>query len=370
MRASHSVAVLALLAGSVLGSEAERPTADRSPTPLRVVVDPRVELMSLVFRLAGNEEYAKGQLWRYNLDVRRHFRDHRDHPAIRLATELRRRRGIAYDAPMSLAIHLRDTSSLTGIVSFAPRPVALDHRWSPGRLSSFLGELRDFVEESAFDEFIAENLSYYEDVERKTREWLRREAEFAWFDEFFGSKPNAELCLVIGLLNGPHSYGPRVRTPDGEELYCIVGAWKSDLRGYPVYDRDAVPIVIHEFCHSYVNPLVHAHRVDLEASGRRLFALVEEEMERQAYGHWTTMMHESIVRACVVRYLARTEGEAAAEEQTEREIERGFEWTDRLEGLLKEYESARDRYPTFDRFFPRIIEFFDACAAESADAEE
>ncbi|MHC5003051.1 MAG: hypothetical protein ACYTJ0_07995, partial [Planctomycetota bacterium] len=40
---------------------------------LRVMVDPRVELMSLIFRLAGSPEYTQGRVPSYAVDADLHF---------------------------------------------------------------------------------------------------------------------------------------------------------------------------------------------------------------------------------------------------------------------------------------------------------
>ncbi len=53
--------------------------------PLRVCVDPRVELMSLLFRLAGNNEYNQGRVAAYTADVNQQFNPFRDHAAVQLA---------------------------------------------------------------------------------------------------------------------------------------------------------------------------------------------------------------------------------------------------------------------------------------------
>ena len=36
----------------------------------------------------------------------------------------------------------------------------------------------------------------------------------------------------------------------------------------------------------------------------------------------------------------------------------GFVWTKELSEVLVRYESNRDKYPTFESFFPEIVAFF------------
>ena len=37
------------------------------------------------------------------------------------------------------------------------------------------------------------------------------------------------------------------------------------------------------------------------------------------------------------------------------EVENGFVWTEELGELLREFESNRDKYPTFESFFPEVV---------------
>ena len=78
------------------------------------------------------------------------------------------------------------------------------------------------------------------------------------------------------------------------------------------------------------------------------------------------MMYESMVRACVIRYTRQYEGRLAAWVAVWEETSRGFAWMSGLVDLLGQYEEDRQRYPTLDAFFPRVVEFFNHYADEAA----
>ena len=96
---------------------------------VRVVVDPRVELICVVFRLAGHPEYNRGRIQAYVDEVEKHFGAYRDHAVVTLARKLRRTRGVSFDACMSMAVHLSDMETIGERVPFDPRPAGLDGRW-------------------------------------------------------------------------------------------------------------------------------------------------------------------------------------------------------------------------------------------------
>ncbi len=329
--------------------------------PVHVSVDPRVELMSVIFRLAGNPEYGKGCIRSYNREVDEHFGAHKEHPVIALARDLRRTRGVSYDAPMSLAVHLANGFSLEPAAPLAPRPERLDGRWHPDELRDFLEKARDFARQSGFQQFFESHQALYEGAAGRMKA-LAQHAHLDWFGPYFGVKEKPAFHVVIGMLNGPGSYGPSFSGAGGQKLYCILGAWQLNMAGEPTFSKGVLPTVVHEFCHSFVNPVVYAHASELKEAGEAIYSRVEAGMRKMAYGNWKTMMHESLVRACVVRYRTAHEGRLAATGEMLQQWALGFAWVPKLAQVLEEYENDRKRYLTLEDFFPRIVEFFDQYA--------
>ena len=340
-----------------------KPTATSSAPACRVSVDPRVELMSIIFRLAGNSEYRKGRVASYTKDVDEHFRPFADHAVVKLARKLRQKRGVSYDAVMSMAVHVTDAFTLKEAVPFKPHPKNLDRRWHTKEAREFLAEARKFVKDTKFKKFIADHQKLYDGAAKAMDQTMAKHAHLDWFDKFFGQPPGAKFEVILGMLNGGNCYGAKLKTDERERLYCMLGVWKTDRRGAPAFGKPVVPTVVHEFNHSYVNPLVYARADDFAASGKKIFPRVRKAMRRQAYGTWLTVVHESVVRASVVRYRAANEGDFAAFREIVAQHKRGFKWVQALSALLAEYEQQRDKYPTLDDFMPKIVEFFNKYAA-------
>jgi hypothetical protein len=355
--------VLLLALSLVLANDA---VAADAPA-LEISVDPRVELMSVIFRLAGSPEYCKGRVASYADDVDAHFGKHRGHAVVETARRLRRTRGVSYDAVMSMAIHLKEAKALREAVPLKPRPDTLDDRWRVAEARLFLDQARRFAKEADFAGFFDAHEDLYATTVKRAQAVIAKEARLDWFGAFFGARPGASFRLVLGMLNGPSCYGPRVRKGKTEELYCILGVWATDAEGLPAFDRNMVSTVAHEFCHSWANPLVDANEKGLRKAGETLYPLVEQAMARQAYANWLTMFRESLVRACVVRYMRATQGAEAARAEAKAQVARGFHWVPDLAALLGEYEADRARYGKLDAFMPRVVEFFDDLAPEFAE---
>jgi len=332
-------------------------TAEKAVS-ISVRVDPRVELISIIFRLAGNPEYNQGRVPSYNAAIDQWFGLHRNHPVVQFAATLRDTCGVSYDAPMSLAVCLTDVPRLDVRVPLDPWPEGLDRRWRTEDVSAFLEKARDFAAETRFRDFVASQQALYDTTARRAETLFLREGRLEWFDHFFGGDSRSTFCLALAMANGGCCYGAHVAVNGITERHCILGVTDCDEGGLPSFDPAMVETIVHEFCHSYANPIVEAHAAELEAAGTRIFAQVEEQMKRMAYGNWRTMMIESVVRGAVVRYLEATQGAQTAQAQIKTEQEHGFVWLGALSELLAEYETHRDEYATFDRFFPKIAAFF------------
>jgi len=334
----------------------------------KVGVDLRVELMSIIFRLAGNPEYSEAKVPAYTQSIEAHFSSVRNHEAVRLARELRQTDGVTNDAVMSLAIHVKDAFSLKERVDFDSPGLALARSWKVPEARKFLDAARRFVIDSRFRDFARSQQPLYDLTDARLRALVEKRASLSWFDRFFGVTPGAPFVIAPGLGNGGGSYGVRFVSKKGPlEIWAIPGVNDVDAEGLPRFDEQMLPTLVHEFCHSYVNPIVDRYATKLDRSGPRIYDPVKDAMNRQAYVGWKTMFYESLVRVSTARYLLAYGGEKAALPIIRDELAHSFLWTADLFDLLGEYERSRDRYPTFDSFMPRIVDYFDGLAPHIDD---
>lgn len=323
-----------------------------------VEIDPRIELLAILCRLAGFGEYRQARVEVYARAVDAWFADFADHPAVETLRELRAR-GIGFDAPMSLAVHLTDPPDLELATPLDPWPEALDRRWDAASIELLLGEAREFALEADLAGFLESQAALHATVTGRLRDLLAEKAHLEWFPAFYGTGGGARYVLVPGLLNGGANYGVRSALPGHPETFTsVLGVWQVDGDGAPRFDDSILPTVVHEFSHSFCNPLVDAHEQELAESGQALYPTVAAAMQRQAYGDWRIMLKESLVRACVVRWVETYQGDEAALRQIQAEVDRSFLWTEDLVDALAVYEAQRERYPDLDAFMPRVVELF------------
>ncbi|MGQ0553580.1 MAG: DUF4932 domain-containing protein [Planctomycetota bacterium] len=357
--------------GAVLTSPAGVQAQDQAPVQVSVQVDLRVELLTIVFRLAGASEFNRDEARSpYAEAVDKHFGSFREHPAVLAAQRLREQHGVSHDAVPSFALHLTDVETLAERVPFDARPARLVDRWPLEPAREFLSLLRDFARETHFAEFAASQAEIYALASQRLSELVRNRLQIVWLNEYFGDRGDASFRLSVGLLCGPNAFGTGVRFADGqpEEIHPVIGVWQRDSAGRPVFDATVLPIVVHELCHSYANPLVTKHLPALQAAGEVLLPPVAASMRRQAYPTWQIVLNESLVRAVVVRYLATHHGAAAAQEQAADATGRSFAWVPDLARELERYERDRQTWPTLGHFMPEVAVFFAERARVAAEA--
>jgi len=337
----------------------ENPMSKRRPNvaAIKIEVDPRVELVGIVFRLVGNYEYNQGRIRSYVRDIERQFGDFDDHPAVKLAARLRSTRRMSCDGPMSLAVYI--DHDFRPRKTFEQWPWGLDGRWKEQETAEFLEQLRQFAAETKFNEFYKAHSALYEMGIRSCQAVMAQHDLQTWLGEFFGVEEMGDLRLVLGFLNGPSNYGPRFAAGKIHEKYAILGMSLPDADGNPVFRPGKLEITAHEFCHSFANPVVEKYMAQLQPAGERLYAAKAPAMKRIGYQDWRSLMYESAVRACVASYLRNSFEPEYLHNYLDTEAGYGFVWTKELSSLLRTYEANRDKYPTFESFFPEFVAFLD-----------
>jgi len=316
--------------------------------------------MSIVFRLAGANEYTQGRVPLYLEAIDRHFGAYRDHKVVQIARELRNTDAVSFDAPMNLAVHLKDVESLSERVPFDRADARLDERWHGVKARAFVEALRSFVTEARFGEFLESQRALYDVTDSRLRTFVETNLDLPWYTRFFGTRSPVRFIIVPGLVNGGPSYAASVVAEDGvTEMYAIPGVVEVDAKGLPAFSGDFLDVMVHEFVHSYTNPLVDKYYAQLASSGDRLNGPLRAAMSRQGYGTGKELLYESMVRGATIRYIYDHAGPEAARRAEAAERDRSFLWIDDLCDLLGTYEKSRGTHPTLESFMPEVVQFFD-----------
>ena len=356
IRCSSICVTVLVIASSPAAGQAGPPPPE--PSRITIGVDRRVELLAILFKLAGAGEFNQNNFKQYNTDIERHFGSFRGHDAVTLARGLHDRHRVSFSNVMAVSIRLSDPPAWRERVPFDSTG-----RWPgpPDSVRLFVEAARRFTAESNADAFFAAHRILYDSVNARLRRPIERLADLPWLARFFGVPPDRDFVVVPLLANSETNFGPCMQPPDGRlECYSILGHRKTDSAGFPLYDDGFVGTLVHEAGHGFVNPLGNARRAEFERSAPRVHALVVDAMTAQAYNRWTSMLNESLLHAMEARYLFAHQGPGAMPAFFADERRGSWFWVEELSNLYAEYEANRQTYPTFETFMPRVIAYWDS----------
>lgn len=319
-------------------------------------VDKRVELLSIVFRLAGKPEYNSDLFTLYTDRIDNYFAPYKDHELIKFTRSVMNEEGLAYDAVMSMALNLDEKLNLLTDT----KENALDSRWSRKNAENFIRLLKKFHEETGFDTFYRDNSDLYQETSKRFSP-VYEQLDLKWFDSFYGKGSRDRFIIINALGNGGNNYGLSLTRKDGSRsVYAVMGTWLTDNAGMPDFRPEAYfPILIHEFNHSFVNAMNEKYYTSLEKNAKRIFEIKQETMTKQAYGDWRIMLNEALVRAAVLKYMKdHNFGNDVLSREVSNEESRGFIWVIDLVKELDRYDKQRDIYPSLEDYMPRLVEAY------------
>ena len=328
---------------------------------VKVEASETIELMSIMARTAGFQEYHMDMAGKYTEETEAWFAPFESHSAIAYMRSLRAKYGISYDAVASMSLHIEADGKTVRLVDAK----TLEQRWQNVNLDTCLMYINQFYVDTHFHEFYMQHQSFYEKGLETYRNNVMLYFHQDWYSQFYGMTPEETFTVIIGFTNGGNNYGASRQFPDQKkEVFAICGYYLDEETGKAFETVEIfAPLLIHEFNHSFVNPRLddEANKTLLLPIGEDLYVLTKNLMNWQAYKNGSTVLNESIVRAAVIIYMEEN-GFAAEQVRDEMydQLGRGFHWMPELVGALKEYTHHRDKYPTFNDFYPEIAKVLGA----------
>ena len=322
---------------------------------IKVETSETVELMAILSRTAEFREYCMDLGGQYTKDTETWFAPYKNHPIIAYYQELRSDFGISYDAVMSMAINLAVDGN--GVKMLTDKS-GLERRWHNVEIDTFLVKLNQFYADTHFHDFYMQHQKFYESVLQTYETNVMQYFHQDWYPRFYGTEPTDLFRVVIGFTNGAGNYGPSRQLPNqSKEVFAICG-YRVDENTGKAYENglDYASTLIHEFNHSFVNPLYETHAEQLAPIGEKLLNLSYRGMNSQAYRNIVTVINESVIRAAVIIYMQEngfTTEQVKAEMYDQ--IGCAFNWMPELVSTLQDYTKHRNRYKTLADYYPEIV---------------
>ena len=315
-----------------------------------ITVDARIELLAVVqhFTSWAPGGHIKSKTT-YKDDIDRYFEGFKDHQAIAYVESLVSA-SFTHDAPVAFMLYHGDPPEL---VQNSPYSDYLIKRAKgEENLIEFADALRDFARKTNFMRFYQAHKALYDTHVAEVKSLLEGKDYVQVLEAFYCESRNSYRVILPPLFAG--GYGITVGCKKGYDIYGVIGP--CSLRGERVTFACLgylESIILHEWSHSFVNPLVDQN-FDIFKKSVALFEPIKGMMRNQAYPSWRISLYEHIVRACEIHLRANLYEDFRKEKPLRVQEGKGFWYISYIDSLLDVYETQRKRYPTFSQFVPVI----------------
>lgn len=339
---------------------------NRLANGVSVIVDERIELVSIAFRLAGAMEYVNDLVPEYMAEIDSCFAPYTDHELLTFIRKARKEYNFAYSIPAKSALMLDLSGGRVRISRSWEIEKEFDsaddlYCWTEDLFREYVYLLDDFYRESGFHEFFLSHKDFYDaTVERNTD--IPSRVDMSWFEQFYG-EPAVGVDLYMGLCNGNSNYSifDVMHRKDWDGRLAIVIGATDGGDGIPVMLEQHFVAIIHEIAHYYTNPLTDMYYPQMEDSMKAIFPHIKEAMAGIGYGHVETVAGEWINELFTLAYLKACFESGRClfsyRYNVAHDEESGYIWMGRAMGFMENFLADRTLYPTVKEFMPQIVAF-------------
>ena len=334
--------------------ESETPPAVQGHNP-EPYFSETVELMGLIWRLAGSHEYNQCQVHTVASSANQYFASMKNHQAVTLAKQYYQQ-GVCYDAVTGYANQLIFDEE--GKIIFDPDYLAgsnssFDDRWSYQQKNNMLAAVNDFYEASKFHDWFVSTQSEQQQAIASFKQVCS--LDYTWFDSYYGKNDKLSSRIILSFMIGNSNNGISLKRKDGTLLLTPVLGSLSQNNGSVRFNGD-MNLIVHEFSHPYCNPLIEANWSSIATKAEEVYSRVSTIMQNQAYSNAMTMMCETLVRSSAIRYMISHNQQNMVNMTLAYEESNGFMMVRSLVKVLEKREQEAAKYPTLADFMPEIID--------------
>ena len=225
----------------------------------------------------------------------------------------------------------------------------------------FIVALNNFQKEIRFDEFLEEYATFYNNMIEEVETNLPNEAFIAEMEHLYGKEAHA--YFLNASLTMPFSQGYAISREDN--IGYVFGALSlptelEDLNnlslGY-ANSKQLRNLSVHEFGHSFVNPVIDNIQDSIISKKDFLFEPLKKEMSDQAYSSWKIALYEHFVRAGEI-FIARQLGDQNTADKLSKDYieNRHFIYLNPIVASLENWYNNEYFDKTYQEFVKETIE--------------
>ncbi|AIM59836.1 hypothetical protein IX49_04615 [Cellulophaga lytica] len=321
---------------------------------LNITIDERIEtIYSIAFLnnyfLVSNHDNL------YKSKLKNNYKALKNHKAVALFDTLSKKHGFNFNNVTDWVLQFGEFPELNKVREVI-NPDYFDESKGDYLIKKFKKEFISFNQDSLFQAYLTEVKVLNEKVINQVKQSKSIQNLPAYLEKYYGTKLGSYNLILSPLV---HSGGFNAEFVENEkkEVYAIIGP-NGEIDFVPYFDQDYLEtdMIIHEFGHSFVNPLMYKYNKEIESLKNKYFTKkLEQSGKNQGYKEWIYIFNELLLRATTIKVTEKNFGKEKAEKLLDFEKSIGFGLIEEILDILKDYELNRTKYETFDEFYPILI---------------
>ena len=325
------------------------------------IIDPRIETIGMICRLAG----MSGFTGYYNGDndflnqMDTIFSKYKDHKTVKTAKSLMKK-GIDASAMVSLAYAIKpDFSGM--IVELSPYPETLYYTWkkiSVRAIYDFVKQVHDFAVETNFPRIYVLNKSSYIANAGYFKSDFEKTEFTQWAAEFFSNDEVHDPIITISRLVAGYNFYDFALSEEGKRLSYVT---THPGTSYYSLENCYINLYVQLFASKYWEQVKDNFiKFDLDYAAKYTPEALMELKKTQYSDYNLTIILSTFCWAEFLREKSPENHPSYEEFKGSMEKQIGEDGLTDIFDLIADYADSRDKYPTFDDYGPRIVEFINS----------
>lgn len=326
-------------------------------------VDERYEFVGIVWHLAEADEYNHCLIPSYQKEVDVYFSQYRDHPLISYCKKIRQDYHIGRSAVVRIAsyINLKDGQVLIDDALDVNKVDSIDYRWSTEVFKEYVSLLNTFYQDTQFETFFVSQKSIYQAAEEAFEMIMNPKIiNNQWFQSFTLENNLPAYYINLSLISGPSNYANLYKKD--YDFAILFGCCYSTQKQVAVYQKSSLSVIIHEIMHAYSNPIANKYYSQFEESIDTIFPYVKYDLAKSAYDK-IGFLPEWLTSVSTILYL---DDNGFSSELIDNLIMadsiNGFVWQHDIYPIVRQFNSNRTTYKTYEDFIPELSRFLASIA--------
>lgn len=257
--------------------------------------------------------------------------------------------GFTFSRPVELALSLGNSQDFS--IQHPLSDLCIKYCGGVKKIHELLQLLKVLEIETEYFSFFRETKKYYDPIIAQARLVTEQLPYVSLLEEIYGKEQNSYNYVISSLMCGNFGLNFDNTAKGALDIICVFSTEGQSI---------STPILLHEFSHPFINPLTEKYASLVENYKTAYEKLKPYKLPNfsSGYGDWPECVDEHLVRAMVIYLLRKCNLTYDAEKMLEHDLYCGYQYIPLILERYQFYEKNRDRYPTFETFYPSLLNVF------------